>query len=265
MNYRFRFGLTWIVLVSAGMLPSLSRADLAVTYSAVEAELVLFNQPQKARFGDVALRIFIKGSKIRMEIVDHRGQRSLQLVDRSLGTAYELDPENRTYRQLAGHWSCKNLAQQIGQWGAYGLRLVGTDTLVMESPVDSIIGDHKVVQCVFHIQGRFLGAPRPVNARLVISMPVDEASVFGESGLGDLYCGSKPSTDEWDTAYRVHWPLGARESAELAMVTGLPLQIELSTRLGPGKASLVVRAVDIQQADLDDSLFQIPDSLTLIK
>lgn len=265
MNYKFRFGLTWIVWVFAGMLPSLSRADLAVTYSAVEAELVLFNQPQKAPFGDVSLRIFIKGSKIRMEIVDYRGQRSLQLVDRSLGTAYELDPLNQTYRQLPGRWSCENLAQQIGQWGAYGLRLVGTDTLVMESPVRSMIGDHKVEQCAFHIQGKFLGAPRPVEARLVISMPVDEASVFGESGLADLYCGNKPSTDEWDTAYRAHWPLEERESAELAMVTGLPLQIELSTDLGLGRARLVVRAIDILQAELDDSLFLIPDSFTLNK
>lgn len=263
MNYKFRFGLTSIVLICTGMLPSLSRADLAVTYSAVEAELVFFNQPQKAPFSDVALRIFVKGSKIRMEIVDHMGRRSLQLVDRSLGTAYELDPENRTYRQLAGRWSCENIAQQIGRWGAYGLRLAGTDTLVMESPVDTIIGDHKVVQCVFHIQGRFLGAPRPVYARLVFSMPVDEASVFGESGLGDLYCGSKPSADDWNSAYSAYWPLGARESAELAVVTGLPLQVEINTDLGLGRARLVVRAIDIQQAELDDSLFLIPDSFTL--
>lgn len=265
MNHKRSLSLVFIILLILGILPSYSQADLVVTYSAAEAELVLFGQPQKAPFRDVALKVFVKGPRIRLEIVDHKGKTLWQLVDRSVGTAYELNPETETYRQLAGNWSCDNLAQQTAQWGAYGLNLVGADTLVMDSPVRARVGDHPVEQCTFYIQGRFLGVPRPVEARLIISMPVDEAAVLGESGQADLYCGDRPAADEWDRAFRAQLPLGERESAELAMVTGLPLQIEISTDLGLGRARLVVSATHILQDDLDDSLFQIPDHFTQVK
>jgi hypothetical protein len=251
---RHTLGITAALLLSFGT----ANADLTVQYRVTQSELVLFGQKQESPFGRVRYSIQIKGNHLRTEMTDHFGRTLWLLADRKSGEAFGIDPEARSWWRDAGVWTCDQIPAQVARGTAQLLASGGITDLDLGMPKAVTLAGARAHRVEVHFQGKILGAPQAVDATLVLYFADDEAASFGANAADDLYCGKKPPADEWEGAFTRYLRLSEAQAGALAGVVGLPLQIELTTDLGLGQASLTLVADDIDGAILADSTFRIP-------
>lgn len=252
--HRRILGACVAVLATAGA----ANADLTVHYRATSSELVLFGQKQESPFGRVRYAIQMKGNHLRTEMTDHFGRRLWLIADREKGEAFGLDPEARTWWRDPGVWTCANIPDQVARGAAQLLATGGITDLDIGTPEAVTLSGARARRVAVQFEGKVLGAPQSVSARLVLYFAEDEARKFGAGAAEELYCGSKPAPDEWSRAFQRYLKLPAPQATALAKVVGLPLQIELDTDLGLGRASVTLAADEISGGALPDETFTIP-------
>lgn len=235
-----------------------ANADLTVRYHATSSELVLFGQQQESPFGRVRYTVQIRGSRLRTEMTDHFGRRLWLIADREKGEAFGLDPEARTWWRDPGVWTCANIPAQVARGAAQLLATSGITDLDIGPPAPVTLSGARAHKVEVQFEGKVLGAPQPVSARLVLFFAADETRKFGAGAAKDLYCGTRPTAAEWSRALQDYLKLSEAKAAALAKVVGLPLQIELNTDLGLGRASVTLAADEITDGALPDETFTIP-------
>jgi len=257
MDSAIRRHITGVSIAVLGLAGTAS-ADLTVRYRAVHSELVLFGQKQESPFGRVQYTIQIKENRLRTEMTDHFGRRLWLIADRATGKAFGLDPEARTWWVDAGVWTCAEIPTQVARGAAQLLSAGGIQDLQVSTPEAVVLSGTRAHKVDVQFEGRVLGAPKPVDARLALYFADDEGAKFGPGAAGDLYCGSKPSREEWSRAFTRFLGLPEQQAQAMARVVGLPLQIDLATDLGLGQATVTLAVDDISAGELPDDAFRIP-------
>lgn len=252
------FGAIIGLLAMAGT----ASADLTVHYRAARSELVLFGKQQEAPFGRLRYTIQIKGKHLRTELTDHFGRTLWLIADRETGEAFGLDPETRTWWRDAGVWTCGEIPTQVARGAARLLSTGGIESLDMDMPKPVTLLGAPAHRVDLQFEGRVLGAPQPVDAHLILYFADDERTRFGTDAAKDLYCGIKPSAVEWSRAFTRYLRLPEERAQALAGIVGLPLQIDLTTDLGLGQASVTLVAEGISSGLLADENFVIPGDFT---
>jgi hypothetical protein len=242
--------------------PEAAHAELSVTYRAVHSELTLFGQKQESPFAKLQFSMQVRGPQMRTEMTDHFGRRYWFLADRASGKAIALDPESRSWWVDPSSWKCDDIPAQVARSAARLLATGGIEELVLGLPEPATRAGVDARRVEAHFRGRVLGAPQPVEATLVLYFPADEKAVFGAEGVRELYCGARPSAGAWQQAFARYLKLPVDRASALAGVAALPLEIELSTDLGMGRASVTMSAGHISRDALGDEVFALPQGFT---
>ena len=206
----------WAAAVWLAAAATPSKADLHATYRVSQSELVLFGQAQESPFGRVSVQLWVKGSRIRTETTDHFGQTRWLIADRATGKAFELDYANRTYVPAPGSWTCADIAGQVAKSAADLLYAAGAESLRVNAPEMTLVGEHRAAAVTVDFEGRVLGSPAPVAAVLQLYFPAAEAEVFGASQSLEVYCGKRPTKAQWRAALEAHLALDSARADQLA-------------------------------------------------
>jgi hypothetical protein len=252
-------------LMAAALLAAgtdVARADLSVTWRAVQSEFVLFGQKQESPFARLRFAMQVRGSRMRTEMTDHFGAQRWFVADRATGKALGIDPATSTWWNDPSTWSCTDIPTQIARSAAGLLATGGIEELTFGLPENVKLNGADARRVRAQFKGRVLGAPQPVEAVLILYFPADEAATFGADALRELYCGPRPAADAWQKAFTQYLKLPQDRAGALARVVGLPVQIELSTDLGMGQASVTLAAEEIGHDALGDEVFAVPSGFT---
>jgi hypothetical protein len=249
-----------VALVAASGGPA--AADLSARYRVTEAELMLFKQPQNPPFARMSLNLFVSGTKVRTETIDHLGRSHWFVADRETGLAWGMDPQSKTYWVEPVHLGCRDIPGRVASMLQHFLQMLAIDTLDVDAPERVKVGAQPARQVVLRFSGRVLGAPQPVATSATVRFPDDEESLLTTAGSRELYCGQRPAAAAWQRAFAQHLPLSTGQAGYLAGVAALPLDLSLQTDLGIGTARVRVALDELSNRALEDALFVPPADFT---